>query len=243
MTDRPGSTRQARGTGAAPVQRGPGRGRTKINTTTVPAVSELTAPDGDRPGRGGRPRDPSRDGAIRSAILAVLAESGYAGLTMDAVAASAGVGKATIYRRWRTKSDLVADAVAELSAVSVTLPDTGSVEGDLRRLLHGLVSAVNGPLGAAALSLMSALPHEPALRDAFRSGPVELWSDMYRQVWSRAVERGEVDDSVPGSAVSSSASAPILQRWLFSSEPVTEAYADEVLTEVVLPLLAVRRAG
>jgi len=206
-------------------------------------VSELTAPDGDRPGRGGRPRDPSRDGAIRSAILAVLAESGYAGLTMDAVAASAGVGKATIYRRWRTKSDLVADAVAELSAVSVTLPDTGSVEGDLRRLLHGLVSAVNGPLGAAALSLMSALPHEPALRDAFRSGPVELWSDMYRQVWSRAVERGEVDDSVPGSAVSSSASAPILQRWLFSSEPVTEAYADEVLTEVVLPLLAVRRAG
>ena len=206
-------------------------------------MSELTAPDGDRPGRGGRPRDPSRDGAIRSAILAVLAESGYAGLTMDAVAASAGVGKATIYRRWRTKSDLVADAVAELSAVSVTLPDTGSVEGDLRRLLHGLVSAVNGPLGAAALSLMSALPHEPALRDAFRSGPVELWSDMYRQVWSRAVERGEVDDSVPGSAVSSSASAPILQRWLFSSEPVTEAYADEVLTEVVLPLLAVRRAG
>jgi len=206
-------------------------------------VSELTAPDGDRPGRGGRPRDPSRDGAIRSAILAVLAESGYAGLTMDAVAATAGVGKATIYRRWRTKSDLVADAVAELSAMSMTLPDTGSLEGDLRELLHGLVAAVNGPLGAATLSLMSSLPHEPTLKQAFRSGPMELWSDMYRQVWARAVARGEVDDSVPGSAVSSSASAPVLQRWLFSTEPVTTAFADEVLTDVVLPLLAVRRAA
>jgi AcrR family transcriptional regulator len=206
-------------------------------------VSEPTAPTDDRPGRGGRPRDPSRDGAIRSAILSVLTESGYAGLTMDAVAATAGVGKATIYRRWRTKSDLVTDAVAELSAMTITLPDTGSLEGDLRALLHGLVAAVNGPLGAATLSLMSALPHEPALRDAFRSGPMDLWGDMYRQVWGRAVERGEVDDAVPGSAVSSSASAPLLQRWLFSSAPVTEAYADEVLADVVLPLLAARRAG
>ena len=206
-------------------------------------MSELTAPDGDRPGRGGRPRDPSRDGAIRSAILAVLAESGYAGLTMDAVAASAGVGKATIYRRWRTKSDLVADAVAELSEMSMPVPDTGSLEGDLRELLRGLVAAVNGPLGAATLSLMSALPHEPALKEAFRSGPMGLWSDMYRQVWRKAVARGEVDDSVPGSAVSSSASAPILQRWLFSTEPVTDAYADEILSDVVMPLLAVRRAA
>ena len=214
-----------------------------INWTRVPVVPDLTPPDGDRPGRGGRPRDPSRDGAIRSAILAVLAESGYAGLTMDAVAATAGVGKATIYRRWRTKSDLVADAVADLSASSMTLPDTGSLEGDLRLLLHGLVSAVNGPLGAATLSLMSALPHEPALQDAFRSGPMDLWSVMYRQVWARAVERGEVDEGVPGSAISSSASAPILQRWLFSAEPVTEAYADEILSDVVLPLLAVRRAA
>jgi AcrR family transcriptional regulator len=173
----------------------------------------------------------------------VLAESGYAGLTMDAVAATAGVGKATIYRRWRTKSDLVADAVAELSETSMTLPDTGSLEGDLRDLLRGLVAAVNGPLGAATLSLMSALPHEPALKEAFRSGPMEVWSTMYRQVWGRAVARGEVDDSVPGSAVSSSASAPILQRWLFSTAPVTDAFADEVIREVVLPLLAVRRAA
>ena len=203
----------------------------------------LTSPDSDRSGRGGRPRDPSRDGAIRSAILRVLAESGYAGLTMDAVAAAAGVGKATIYRRWRTKSDLVADAVSELSEIRIRVPDTGSLEGDLRVLLRWLVSAVNGPLGAATLSLLSALPHDPALRSAFRNGPMDVWSATFREVWDRAETRGEVRESVQGSAVASTASAPILQRWLFSGEPVPEAFADEVVADVVLPLVSARNAA
>ena len=203
----------------------------------------LTSPDGDRSGRGGRPRDPSRDGAIRAAILQVLAESGYAGLTMDAVAAAAGVGKATIYRRWRTKSDLVADAVAELSEIRIRVPDTGSLEGDLRVLLRWLVSAVNGPLGAATLSLLSALPHDPALRSAFRNGPMDVWSATFREVWDRAETRGEVRESVRGSAVASTASAPILQRWLFSGEPVPVEFADEVVADVVLPLVNARNAA
>jgi len=206
-------------------------------------VPALTSPDSDRSGRGGRPRDPSRDGAIRSAILRVLAESGYAGLTMDAVAAAAGVGKATIYRRWRTKSDLVADAVSELSEIRIRVPDTGSLEGDLRVLLRWLVSAVNGPLGAATLSLLSALPHDPALRSAFRNGPMDVWSATFREVWDRAETRGEVRESVQGSAVASTASAPILQRWLFSGEPVPEAFADEVVADVVLPLVSARNAA
>ncbi|WP_299954672.1 TetR-like C-terminal domain-containing protein [uncultured Modestobacter sp.] len=203
----------------------------------------LTPAADDRPGRGGRPRDPSRDEVIRAAILQVLAESGYSGLTMDAVAAAAGVGKATIYRRWRTKSDLVADAVAELSQLSIDAPDTGSLEGDMRVLLRWLVGAVNGPLGAATLSLLSALPHEPGLREAFRSGPMTVWSSTFRQVWERAEARGEVGRTVMGTAVATTASSPILQRWLFSGEPVPEAFADEVLADVVMPLVAARRAA
>ena len=201
------------------------------------------ASDGGRPGRGGRPRDPSRDGAIRGAILQVLAESGYAGLTMDAVAAAAGVGKATIYRRWRTKSDLVTDAVAGLSSMSIDTPDTGSLEGDLRVLLRWLVGAVNGPLGAATLSLLSALPHEPGLREAFHSGPMGVWSTTFREVWEQAEARGEVHDPIAGTAVSSTATAPILQRWLFSAEPVPEAFADELLADVVMPLITARNAA
>jgi AcrR family transcriptional regulator len=206
--------------------------------STMCRVPSPTTSGGVAPvGRGGRPRDPSRDGVIRAAILTVLADSGYAGLTMDAVAAEAGVGKATIYRRWRTKSDLVADAVSSLRADPAIIPDTGSLEEDLRILLYWMVATVNGPLGAATLSLLSALPHEPELREAFHRGPMGHWSSSFRTVWSRAEERGEIRAGVVGTAVSASASAPILQRWLFSSRPVDNAYADEVLADVVLPLV------
>jgi AcrR family transcriptional regulator len=202
-------------------------------------VPALALPDDGRPSRGGRPRDPSRDGAIRSAILRVLADEGYAALTMDAVATEAGVGKATIYRRWRTKSQLVADAVVSLADDETVLPDSGSLATDLRLLMHWLVDTVNGPLGAATRSLLSAMAHEPQLRAAFYGGPMEHWHATFRQVWLRAEERGEVRPGIGGTVVAATTSAAILQRWLFGLEPVDHAFADEVLTEVVLPLVEV----
>jgi len=162
---------------------------------------------------------------------------------MDAVAAAAGVGKATIYRRWRTKSDLVADAVTELGQRVTAAPDTGSLEGDLRVQLRWLVQALNSPLGAAALALLSALPHEPGLREAFHTGPLQLWAGTFREIWERAEVRGEVQQPVLGTAVAGTASAPILQRWLFGGEPLEESFADEVIADVVLPLIAARRAA
>src|SRR5690242_9938962 len=132
----------------------------------------VLSPDDVRPSRGGRPRDPSRDEVIRAAILRLLAEVGYGALTMDAVAAEAGVGKATIYRRWRTKEDLVVDTVADMNAAEVSETDTGSLEGDLRAVLRSLVALVNSPAGAATQALLSSMQHQPALAEAFRNGPL-----------------------------------------------------------------------
>jgi AcrR family transcriptional regulator len=80
--------------------------------------------------RPGRPRDPQADEAIISAIVDVLAEQGFSGFTVEEVAARAGVGKATIYRRWSTKEELVL-AAAERVMVHVEPPDTGSLRDDL----------------------------------------------------------------------------------------------------------------
>src|SRR3954454_22579107 len=124
-----------------------------MSKVTLMVALQMT--DSPRSTRGGRPRDPSRDGVIRAAILRLLAEVGYGALTMDAVASEAGVGKATIYRRWRTKQDLVVDTTSALTRPEATAPDTGSLEGDLRALLHSLVGVINGPQGAATLSLQS----------------------------------------------------------------------------------------
>ena len=205
-------------------------------------MAVLTSTDIPRPSRGGRPRDPSRDGVIRAAILRLLADVGYGALTMDAVASEAGVGKATIYRRWRTKQDLVVDTISDLNRAEATTPDTGSVEGDLREMMHQMVALIGGPTGAATLSLLSTMPHQPALAEAFRNGPLAVWRDSYDRIWERAEERGEVRPGLSRSIVAESTSALLVQRWLLTGEPVDDAYADEVLETVVLPLVRAAKA-
>jgi len=200
-------------------------------------MAVLSATEMPRPSRGGRPRDPSRDSVIRAAILRLLAEVGYGALTMDAVASEAGVGKATIYRRWRTKQDLVVDTISDLNRAEATPPDTGSLEGDLRAMLHSLVASINGPTGAATLSLLSTVPHHPALAEAFRSGPIAVWQQAFQVIFTRAAERGEAPPSLSGTAIGETTSALLVQRWLLTGRPVDDAYADEVLDTVVLPLI------
>jgi AcrR family transcriptional regulator len=200
-------------------------------------MAVLTTTEIPRPSRGGRPRDPSRDGVIRAAILRLLADVGYGALTMDAVASEAGVGKATIYRRWRTKQDLVVDTISDLNRAGSATPDTGSVESDLREMMHQMVAIITGPTGAATLSLLSTMPHQPALAEAFREGPLAIWRDSYDVIWQRAEERGEVRPGLSRSVVPETTSALMVQRWLLTGEPVDDAYADEVLETVVLPLV------
>ena len=194
-----------------------------------------------RPSRGGRPRDPSRDGVIRAAILRLLAEVGYGALTMDAVASEAGVGKATIYRRWRTKQDLVVDTISDLNRDAAAPPDSGSLETDLRLMMRQMVKTITGPTGAATLSLLSTMPHQPALAEAFRNGPLAVWRQAMQQIWDRAEQRGEVGPELADSTVAESTSALLVQRWLLTGGHVDDAYADSVLETVVLP--AVRAAA
>jgi AcrR family transcriptional regulator len=200
-------------------------------------MAAMTTTEMPRPSRGGRPRDPSRDGVIRAAILRLLADVGYGALTMDAVASEAGVGKATIYRRWRTKQDLVVDTISDLNRTEASPTDTGSLEGDLRQMLRALVGVINGPTGAATLSLLSTVPHQPALAEAFRNGPLSVWRESFEEIWTRAEQRGECLPGVAGSVAAETTSALLVQRWLLTGKPVDEAYADEVLDTVVLPLI------
>jgi AcrR family transcriptional regulator len=190
-----------------------------------------------RSSRGGRPRDPSRDGVIRAAILRLLAEVGYGALTMDAVAAEAGVGKATIYRRWRTKHDLVVDTLSDINRAIAVPPDTGSVETDARALMDLVVTTVQSPAGAAIRSLLPAMQYQPALVEAFRKGPLAVWRNAFAAMWARAEARGEVRPGMKGTVTAEAMSALIVQRWLLTGEPVDHEYADRVLDTVVMPLL------
>lgn len=129
--------------------------------------------------RRGRPRDPTRDVAIGRGVLRVMARVGYRDLTMDAVAPAAGVGKATIYRRWSWKDDLLLDVIEVFSEECLVESDTGSLRGDLVVLLNSLTVVLAGPGGGASRAVLGVLTDGPALAEAYRRGPLQRWAGAF----------------------------------------------------------------
>jgi AcrR family transcriptional regulator len=185
----------------------------------------------------GRPRDASRDEALREAALSVLAEVGYRALTMDAVAATARAGKATIYRRWDSKLDLVIDSCNQLVSENIPEPDTGSLAGDLREFLLSFAMFLSGPAGKAAQALVGEIPHEPELAEAFRKSFLRSQRDVLRAVLERAGARGEVDEDAPKGMAVELAGAALNYRLMVTGDPLDAAFVDRLVDQVLVPLL------
>jgi len=107
---------------------------------------------GEKPRRG-RPRDPDAEPRIRRYAVQLLLERGFDGMTVDDVAEAAGVGKATIYRRWASKELLAGDAMAEMFDIEIPDADTGSIAGDLRQVYRDALTFVNTKEGVALIRL------------------------------------------------------------------------------------------
>jgi AcrR family transcriptional regulator len=145
----------------------------------------------------GRPRDPRSHEAIISATAALVAESGYAATSIGGVAARAGVGKDTIYRRWSGKPELVFEAVFTTTD-QAPIPDTGTLTGDLTVLLQGLVEEFQSPAAAAALpGLLADFATDPALKARIRSDFLAPSKERLLIVFERAVLRGEIAAGTP----------------------------------------------
>jgi len=180
----------------------------------------------------GRPRDPAIDDAILGATLAVLADDGYTGLTMDRVASAAGVSKATIYRRWATRRDVLLAAVDQLSA-SVPAPDTGTLRGDLASIAHGLAAVFAAPsTGPLVAALVGQAARDPDLADALRTGFLAARRAAAVDALRAAEVRGEVCDVNLEVAVDLLA-APFYYRLLVTGAPIDDALADDVVDAVM----------
>ncbi|WP_437613009.1 TetR/AcrR family transcriptional regulator [Sorangium sp. So ce834] len=192
------------------------------------------------PPRPGRKRDHSRDAKILDAALEVLAEVGAAGLTMDLVAARAGAGKATIYRRWTSKAELVIDAVAHMKRNQVDLehlPDTGTLRGDLL----GLFKPQSIEEGERKLKIMtglaSLLSQEHALAEAANSAIVEPWAEAHFALMQRAVARGEVSASADIGTLSRVIASMAAYRTLVQRKPFDFAFLVSMVDGVIVPAL------
>ncbi|ATY13449.1 TetR family transcriptional regulator [Amycolatopsis sp. AA4] len=142
--------------------------------------------------RRGRPREQGIDTAVRAAVNALLEEVGYQRCTVDAIAARAGVGKAALYRRWKSKAELVFAAVVHDDALAAP-PDTGTLRGDVAAVLADIQSALDGPQVRNALpGLLADLRAEDA--PTARLGELFLIREReyLAEVLDRALSRGEL---------------------------------------------------
>src|SRR5579859_3989703 len=158
------------------------------------------APGAGIPGAGaprGRPRSAEADRAIMAATLELLAERGLDAMSIEEVAARAGVGKTTIYRRWPSKGLLALDAFVISFRAEQPLPDTGTLRGDLLSALQAWVRAVTQTaMGPMLTGLIAEAQHDQELRGAWRDRVLEPLRAQHRIMLDRAIARGEIVPSV-----------------------------------------------
>ncbi|WP_092863387.1 TetR/AcrR family transcriptional regulator [Quadrisphaera sp. DSM 44207] len=188
------------------------------------------------------PRGRAREEAILAAAVELVSEVGYERLTCDAIAARARASKATIYRRWSGKAELVADALRRQAQGDgpIALPDTGSLRGDLLAAVRATARAVTGTgdlAGPSLLGLVEAVRDDPVLRAQVRSQIEDGSARVGRDVCARAAARGELLTHVEGGPVVVVAVAHVLLTTLLHGAPPTDGERAALVDTVLLPLL------
>ncbi|NRQ32891.1 TetR/AcrR family transcriptional regulator [Nonomuraea sp. NN258] len=191
----------------------------------------------------GTVRPGGRTARVRAAVLEAtqdeLVEHGFHGLAMDRVAARAGVGKTTLYRRWAGPAGLVADLMTELADQSAPHADTGDVESDLRAnalsVLRAVTDARLGPTLQAVIAAATCDEQAAQALNAFYARRLEEWAKAV----DLAVARGELPAGTHAAEVVRAVSAPIYYRLVVTREPVDERIAEQS----ALRALAAARAG
>jgi len=181
----------------------------------ISGTGRATRPEAAR--RPGRPRDARRDRAILAATLEVVAEVGFEAMSIERVAARAGVGKTTIYRRWASKEDLAIDAVRGVHA-EIPIVDTGDLRADLLALAR---SAEQGTPRATLERLLPRFLAEaatnPALFDAYQEAILTPRLRQFTTRIERAQARGEIRPDLDASVVVDLVTGAVLSRFLLTA--------------------------
>jgi len=195
----------------------------------------MSAPGTSRPG--GRTARTAE--AVFASTISELSARPYADISVDTIAARAGVHKTTVYRRWGTKAELVAQALAGAAAAAIEVPDTGNFESDLRALSRSVGAALADPGGAAITRALLAGAAESAEIGALMD---RFWATRLAAISAivdRAVQRGEISSGTDAAGIMNAVAAPLYYRLLVTREPITERDADRAAAAT----LAAARAG
>jgi AcrR family transcriptional regulator len=183
-------------------------------------------------------RGTAREEAILSATLELLGEVGYDRITMDGVAARARASKATIYRHWPGKAELVVAAVRNRAGGQATPPpDTGSLRGDLLAVLTAMRASLTGQDAALILGLIIAMRRDPELAQIVRGQVVDDKGEVFGAVLGRAAARGDLPDGTGHGLFVEISSAMLFSRLFVTGQPLDDEFLRHLVDEVLLPLL------
>jgi AcrR family transcriptional regulator len=214
-----------------------------MSTRRPDAGAPTPSPTGARPV--GRPREPRADRAIRAAALELMAEHGVQALRVDDVAKRAGVGKATIYRRYRSKEQLVTEAVGALVDEDIEIPDSGSTREDLLVLMREAVELYGGGTLAAKLmpSVVDEMSRNGDLATIARDRFLTRRRGALRVVFERGIERGDLRHDLDVEFALDVLAGPLFYRLLITGGPIDEDLAQAVVELIVRGFAPAPRRG
>ena len=202
-------------------------------TTTAPEVRR----------KRGRPRSVDAHRRILDATLSICASEGYRDLTIESVARNAGVGKSTIYRHWRSKKELIQEAIARESLNLGRNMDSGDLEKDLRTFIANLVELLSSPAGHAIAHLVGEAQSNPAVAALVAA----TWDVHRRGALVNLLEAHKPDqdvrDTVDPERVSEAVFGSLFMRRIIMGANLGEADVNAVADLVLHGMLAPRTAG
>ena len=177
--------------------------------------------------------------AVYAATLAELVARGYGQTSVEAVAQRAGVHKTTVYRRWHTKDQLIAEALAHAATERTDVVDTGDIDADMRTLARAVVATITSPDGLATVrALVAEAPTSPELGEVLRS----FWTSRRTHIGpiiTAAIDRGQLPPSTSPSELMKYVAAPLYYQMLLTDEALDVETADRAAAAA----LAAARAG
>jgi AcrR family transcriptional regulator len=191
----------------------------------------------EEPALPGSARGVARESAICAAALELLAEVGYDRMSMDAVAARAKASKATIYRRWPGKRELVEYAIRCRAPQHPEPPDTGSLRGDIVALLRVAAEGFAAEDVALLSGVLRAMRGAPEIADTLRQQMLVDKREIGATIVRRAVERGEIRPDADPYVFHEVAPALMFFRMLVTGEPIDDEFVAHVADDVLIPLL------
>ena len=206
----------------------------------MPKYPESSNGNGRRPP--GRPRSEQARLSILRSTLELLGGTGYSGLTIEEVAARAGVGKATVYRWWPHKGALIADAFASSTISKLHFPDTGSLATDLSRQMRQLVKVFRSPRGRIVSAILAAGQTDGEVIAAFRTRFLKPRRQEAYATLRRGILRGELHKDADLDLLLDSLYGPIYMRFLIQHDRLTPQFVNHLCALVLAGSRPARKA-